>query len=104
MNDSNTDSPLRYVHDGRGGTIYFQSEETSLEMWYELAMPPSIIIMGIPEPKYWEAHTKTPLSRREEILGFIGAQVIKDKLSGEGYFLIDDNILSICRGKNPNMN
>lgn len=48
MNDSNTDSPLRYVHDGRGGTIYFQSEETSLEMWYELAMPPSIIIMGIP--------------------------------------------------------
>ncbi|GLU55521.1 hypothetical protein [Dyadobacter frigoris] len=104
MNNSNTDSPLRYSENGRSGTIYFQSAETSLEMWYELAMPPAIIIMGIPEPKYWEAHTKTPLSKREEILGFIGEQVIKDKLSGEGYFLIDDNILSICRGKNPNAN
>ncbi|MCF0056052.1 hypothetical protein [Dyadobacter sp. CY356] len=98
---NNTDSSLRYSEDGRSGTIYFKNEETSFEMWYELAMPPAIIIMGIPEPKYWERHTKIPLSRREEILGFIGEQVIKDKLSGEGYFLIDDNILSICSGKKP---
>lgn len=95
------DAHLRYSENGRSGTIYFQSKETSLEMWYELAMPPAIIIMGIPEPQYWEAQTKTPVSKREEILGFIGEQVIKDKLSGEGYFLIDDNVLSICRGKNP---
>jgi hypothetical protein len=95
------DSYLSYSEDGRGGTIYLHSPETSFDMWYELAMPPAIIIMGIPEPKYWEARTKTPVERREEILGFVGEQVIKDKLSGNGYFLISDNILSICPGRNP---
>ncbi|CAG4999784.1 hypothetical protein DYBT9275_02305 [Dyadobacter sp. CECT 9275] len=95
------DSYLSYRSEGRGGTIYLHSPETNFDMWYELAMPPAIIIMGVPEPKYWEARTGTPLARREEILQFVGEQVIKDRLSGNGYFLIDDHILSICPGRNP---
>ncbi|WP_373331510.1 hypothetical protein [Salmonirosea aquatica] len=39
--------------------------------------------------------------QREVILRFIGQQVINDKLSGNGYFIFDDQIMSICRGKNP---
>lgn len=94
---------LTYSEAGRSGTIHFISRETKFDMWYEFAMPPALVIIGIPEPKYWEAQTKTPLSRRTGLLEFIGKQVIQDKLSGTGYFLIDDNILSICPGKNPDL-
>ncbi|MEO6285988.1 MAG: hypothetical protein ABIO93_21540 [Dyadobacter sp.] len=92
---------LGYTHDGRGGTIHYTSPETSFDMWYELAMPPAVVIIGITEPRYWEGKTKTSLAQREAILGFIGQQVVNDKLSGTGYFIFDDQIMSICRGKKP---
>ena len=43
---------LCYTDGGRGGTIHYTSPETSFDMWYELAMPPALVIMGIPESKY----------------------------------------------------
>jgi len=45
----------------------------------------------------WETQTKTPLKDREKILDLIAKQVIKDKLAGVGYHVIEDNILLICR-------
>jgi hypothetical protein len=101
MIDNQTTGNLTYIHDGRGGTIYFKNEDTQFDMWYELAMPPAIVIIGIPEPKFWEAQTKISLSKRTETLRMIGDQVVNDKLSGNGYSYFDDNILSICRGKDP---
>jgi len=92
---------VRYSGEGRGGTIHFKSEETSFDMWYELAMPPALIIIGIPEPRHWEARTRIPLSRRTDLLRFIGAQIVKDKLAGDGYVLINDSIMEICKGRNP---
>lgn len=96
-----TGPQLRYSDAGRGGTIHYTSSESNFDMWYELAMPPAIVIIGIPEPQYWVGQTKTPLSQRETILQFIGEQVIKDRLSGPGYFDYTDNIMSIYTGKNP---
>lgn len=92
---------VRYTHEGRGGTIHYTSPETSFDMWYELAMPPSLVDIGISEPRYWAGQTKTPLAQREAILRFIGQQVVNDKLSGNGYFLFNDQIMSIYPGKNP---
>lgn len=92
---------VRYTHDGRGGTIHYTRPETSFDLWYELAMPPAEVIIGITEPRHWEYQTKTSLSQRKAILGFIGQRVINDMLSGEGYFLFDDQIMSIYPGKNP---
>ena len=103
MNDSIMEFTLRYTDSGRGGTIFFESPETSFDMWYELAMPPAIINIGIPESRYWEARTKLPLAGRKELLRAIGRQIIKDKLSGDGYSLMNDNIMDICRGKNPDL-
>lgn len=93
---------VHYANGGRSGTIYYTSDRTSFDVWYELAMPPALVIIGIPEPRHWEAHTKTPLSERTDILQFIGEQVTKDRLSGDGYFLIEyDNCMTIYPGKNP---
>ena len=96
--NAETDPQLRYSQDGRGGTIYYSSPETSFELWYEFAMPPALVDIGIPEPRYWVGQTKTPLSQRAAILQFIGERVINDKLSGEGHFGYNDNIMTIYRG------
>lgn len=95
--NAGTSPQLRYTQDGRGGTIYYSSAETTLDMWYEFALSPAIVDIGVPEPRYWVGQTKTPLSQREAILRFIGEQVVKDKLSGEGYFRHNDNIMTIYR-------
>ncbi len=93
---------VRYADGGRSGTIHYTNNESSFEMWYELAMPPAIVIIGIPEPRYWEARTKTPLSERMAILQYIGERVIQDKLQGEGYVRIEqDNIMTIYKGNDP---
>lgn len=93
---------VNYSGDGRGGTIHYTNAKIRFDLWYELAMSPAIVIIGIPEPEYWEAQTKTPLSRRISILEFIGQQIIDDKLAGEGHIGIEqDNIMTIYRGKKP---
>ncbi len=97
--DAKPGPQLRYSEDGRGGTIHYTSPETRFDMWYEFAMPPALVIIGIPESKYWEGQTKTPLAQREAILQFIGEQVIQDKLAGSGHFLLSDQILTVLVGK-----
>ena len=92
---------LCYTDGGRGGTIHYTSPETSFDMWYELAMAPALVIMGIPESKNWEGQTKNPLAQREDTLRCIGQQVIDDKLSGNGYFLFDDQTMTIHSGRKP---
>ena len=98
MVNTETKFDIRYTEEGRSGTIHIKNDVVQFDFWYELAMPPALVIIGIPEPKYWEAQTKTSLTDREKILDVIAELVIRDKLSGVGYHIIDDNILSICPG------
>ncbi|GAB2596049.1 hypothetical protein [Spirosoma areae] len=72
-------------------------------MWYELAGGSALAIINIPTPEHWEALTKTPLSQRDAILQFIGEQVLRDQVSTDGYFLTDDNFITLYTGKNPNL-
>lgn len=101
--DAKSGPQVRYTDDGRGGTIHYASPETSFDMWYELAMPPAVVDIGVPEPRYWAGQTKTPLAQRKPILRFIGQQVVNDKLAGYGYFLFNDQIMTIYKGKNPDI-
>ncbi|RZM17713.1 MAG: hypothetical protein EOO88_42650 [Pedobacter sp.] len=90
---------LSYSEGGRSGTIRYTSSETSFDIWYEFAMPPALVIIGIPESRHWEAQTKIPLSQREDTLQFIANQVIKDKLTGDGYALFDEQFITLYPGK-----
>ncbi|WP_020607044.1 hypothetical protein [Spirosoma spitsbergense] len=92
---------ISYTEDGRSGTIHYASPETTFDMWYELAIPPAVADIGIPEPRYWEARTKTSLPQREAILRLIGQQVINDKLAGDGYYLFNDQTMTVYSGKKP---
>jgi len=81
--------------------VPYSSPEANFDMWYDLALSPALVDIGIPEARYWEARTKTPLSQRMAILRFIGKQVVTDKLTGDGYALVNDMIMTVYSGKKP---
>lgn len=103
-NDANAlkDPQVRYSDGGRSGTIHYTSHDASFDCWYELAGGTAVAVIGIPAPRHWEARTKTPLSQRWTILQFIGEQVVKDQVQGEGYFLLEqETIMTIYSGRRP---
>lgn len=87
---------LEYTQDGRGGSIYYKEGQINISFGWEFGGGNTVVIIFIPEPKYWEAQTGTPFSRRDEILQFLCDQVIRDQAPGckpEIY----DNAISIVR-------
>ncbi|SDF35553.1 hypothetical protein SAMN04487996_11093 [Dyadobacter soli] len=87
---------LEYTQDGRGGSIYYKEGEISIQFGWEFGGGNTVVIIFIPETKYWEAQTGTPLSRRDEILDFLCQQVIRDQARGCHPVMYDDAI-SIVR-------
>ena len=87
---------LEYTQDGRGGSIYYIEGAIKIQFGWEFGGGNAVVILFIPETKYWEAQTGTPLSRRDEILKFLCEQVIRDQAPGCTY-KIYDNSISILR-------
>ncbi len=85
---------LRYSDSGRGGTIYYESPDAHFDMWWEFAGGDALVIVDIPTSEQWEARTKLPLERREQVLRFIGEQILDDKNGGTGSFIIGENVLT----------
>ena len=88
-----------YTSGGRSGKVHYISKEATFDLDYEFGGGAAVAIIDIPTPKQWEAATKTPLSRREAILKFIGQQVVKDQTLDEGSFEIGENALTIYSRK-----
>jgi hypothetical protein len=87
---------LEYTQNGRGGSIYYIEGAIKIQFGWEFGGGNTVVILFIPEKKYWEAQTGTPLHRRDEILKFLCEQVIRDQASGCKYEIYDDAI-SIVR-------
>lgn len=87
---------LEYTQDGRGGSIYYTEGAIKIQFGWEFGGGNAVVILFVPETKYWEAQTGTPLSRRDEILKFLCEQVIRDQAPGCTY-KIYDNSISILR-------
>lgn len=96
-NGNNPDAvKIRYSNDGRSGHVWYKSPETEFAMYYELSGGDCIASIDVPSPENWKKATKLPLDRRDEVLEFIGRQVVKDQVSsGNGYFKIEGNWLNI---------
>lgn len=87
---------VSYSSDGRSGHVHFQSAEAAFSMYYEFSGGDCVVSINIPSVENWKKHTKLPLARREEVLDFIGQQVVKDQTTGgRGYFKIEGNWLNI---------
>lgn len=86
---------LLYSTQGRGGTVFFESNETKFDMWWEFGGGDALAIVNIPSEQHWVAKTQLPLEKRAAILDFIGQQVIQDQASGKGTYEISENYLTI---------
>ncbi len=85
---------LRYSEEGRGGTIYYESPDANFDMWWEFAGGNALVIVDIPTTEKWEQVTKLPLKQRQQVLTFIGEQIVLDKISGTGSFIIGESVLT----------
>ena len=83
---------LEYTQDGRGGSIFYTEGAIKIQFGWEFGGGNAVVIIFIPETKYWEAQTGTPLSRRDEILRFVCEQVIRDQAPGCTYKIYDNSI------------
>lgn len=90
---------LRYVDMGRGGTIYFENQEITFDMWWEMAGGDALVILDIPTEEQWETRTKLPLERRIQTLTFIAEQIVDDQISGNGSFIIGQNVITFYASK-----
>lgn len=85
-----------YSSDGRSGYVHYRSSEGSFEMYYEFSGGNCVASIDIPGVEKWERKTGLPLARRDEVLNFIGRQVVKDQTTGgRGYFKIEGDWLHI---------
>ncbi len=85
---------LRYEDSGRGGTIWYESPDAKFDMWWEFAGGDALAIVDIPTEETWVARTKLPLEQRDKILTFIGEQILVDKISSGGLFIVGDNVIT----------
>jgi len=88
---------VRYTSEGRSGNLYFESDETTFNLWWEFGGGEALAIINIPTEQTWEALTKLPLDKRDAVLDYIAAQVIEDQASGRGRHEISDNFLTIYK-------
>ena len=97
---SGTDNPggakIRYESQGRSGYVWYESREAKFSMYYEFGGGDCIVGLSVPSVQEWEASTGLPLDRRDEVLVFVGRQVVKDQTTGgKGSFKIEGTMLNI---------
>ena len=88
---------LRYHTEGRGGTVYYESDAGKFDMWWEFGGGDAIAIINIPSEKHWEAQTNMHIDKRAAVLNYIGDQVVQDQASGNGYFEVSGDFLTIYK-------
>lgn len=85
---------VRFQDYGRGGTVYFESEEAKFELWWEMGVH-ALAIVDVPTPDNWLARTGLPPERRSEILHFIGEEIVSRQTTRGGSFIVGENVLTI---------
>ena len=85
---------LEYKSDGRSGYVIYSDDNTRFSMYYEFAGGDCVAIVNIPSVDEWIKITGCPLSSRDEILTFVGSQIVKDQTS-RGHFKIANNFIEI---------
>lgn len=96
LGESLGNARLSYSTEGRGGTVYYQSDVTKFEMWWEFGGGDAVAVIDVPSEKYWESQTGLPVEQREKVLDFIGQRAAKDQVSsGKGTYRVSGGFMSI---------
>jgi hypothetical protein len=83
---------LLYNNQGRGGTIVYKDDKSSISFDFEYGGGDCIAIIFIPSEKYWEAQTGRSIAERKDILEFVAIQSAKDQTFNGTYKILDSFI------------
>jgi hypothetical protein len=94
---------ILYSNNGRSGHVWYRSREAEFAMYFEFSGGDCIASINIPGLEEWQKHTGLPLSQRDEVLDFIGQQVVKDQTTdGKGSFKVEGGWLNIMKNEKFN--
>jgi len=83
---------LLYNNQGRGGTVIYKDNTSTIHFDFEFGGGDCIAIIFIPSEKYWETQTGRSLSERKDILEFVAVQSAKDQTFNGTYKILDSFI------------
>jgi hypothetical protein len=69
----------RLVYEGyfRAGTFTYIEGELRIRFSQEMGAAPCQAVLDVPRAEHWQAHTGTPLQRRDEIMGWVAEQATR---------------------------
>lgn len=91
---NSTGERVKYLNNGRSGQVLYEGRGVSFTMYYEFGGGNVVASIDIPDVQNWKKDTGLASEYREEVLNFIGAQVVKDQTK-QGSFKIEGNWLVI---------
>lgn len=90
---------VRYLSDGRSGSVVFSMGVRSFEMYYEFGGGDTVAILDVPTQSEWFEKTLFANELRRPILEFIGARVARDQVSmSRGRYEIHEDHIRIIAG------
>ncbi len=85
---------IKYLGNGRSGQVLYEGRGASFTMYYEFGGGNVVASISIPDEQHWNKETGLAPDHREEVLNFIGTQVVKDQTK-QGSYKIEGNWLVI---------
>lgn len=89
---------LEYRNEGRGGTVIYTDEISSIHLNFEFGGGNCVAIIFIPTVTEWEKTTNRRLDERNHIIEFIARQSQLDQVSG-GWYEIKDQYIELYSNK-----
>lgn len=87
---------VRYSVKGRCGFIICSYNNQELSFYFEYSGGNNLAVIWIPTPENWEKETGLPLTERENVIHFVGRQVVADQVSpGKGYYTVENGFMYI---------
>lgn len=86
---------VEYEGNLRAGSVIYIDSESRIEFYNEMGGGNCMVYIDIPAEEQWEEATKTPLSRRSEILEFVAATVQAQQASN-CYYEIKTKEINFC--------
>ncbi|MCW5924504.1 MAG: hypothetical protein KIS77_19450 [Saprospiraceae bacterium] len=86
---------VSFTQQGPNGQVDYAGEEGSFSLYWEYGGGDALAIIYVPKAEEWEAQTKIPLSKRQEILHHIGSEAIRQNTGGKGRFELDGGWLVV---------
>lgn len=89
------DARVLYEQQGRGGTVIFQRETTTLRFDWEFGGANAVALIFVPDEAHWEKETGLPVEERLPILDFVGTRILADQ--GGARYRLDGDVLEILK-------